>query len=163
MDREENEEKAGQEPPQKKKSSLKKWLVIGVVGLVVVVAVSGGGMFYFSEVAGTKEKASPQKPVMIAVWPMEPFIVNLIDNTGERYLKVVIQLEVSHQNCLTELDLLKPRLRDSILDLLSAKSPRDLLDINGKQRLREEIITRLNTFLTTGKVVRVYFTEFVMQ
>jgi flagellar FliL protein len=37
------------------------------------------------------------------------------------------------------------------------------MDMAGKQRLREEIAMRLNTFLTTGKVSKVYFTEFVIQ
>jgi flagellar FliL protein len=37
------------------------------------------------------------------------------------------------------------------------------MDISGKQRLREEIMVRLNSFLTGGKIVKVYFTEFVIQ
>jgi flagellar FliL protein len=49
------------------------------------------------------------------------------------------------------------------LDLLSSKSYKDIVDINGKQRLRDEILMRLNTFLTGGKIVKVYFTEFVVQ
>jgi len=33
----------------------------------------------------------------------------------------------------------------------------------GKQRLRDEIVLRLNSFLTKGKVLKVYFTEFIVQ
>ena len=33
----------------------------------------------------------------------------------------------------------------------------------GKQRLRDEITMRLNSFLSGGKIVKVYFTEFVIQ
>jgi flagellar FliL protein len=94
---------------------------------------------------------------------MDPFIVNLMDNNGERYLKLAIQLEISDPKGVAELDQMKPKLRDNVLDLLSAKSVKELMDMAGKQRLREEIAMRLNTFLTTGKVSKVYFTEFVIQ
>jgi len=37
------------------------------------------------------------------------------------------------------------------------------MDISGKQRLREDIAFKLNSILSKGKIVRVYFTEFVIQ
>jgi flagellar FliL protein len=97
------------------------------------------------------------------MWPMAPFIVNISDNQGERYLKIVMELEVSDQSIIAVLEQLKPKLRDNLLDLLSAKSFSELMDMAGKQRLRDEIIVRLNSFLVRGKIVRVYFTEFVIQ
>jgi len=47
--------------------------------------------------------------------------------------------------------------------LLGAKTYRELMDTAGKQRLREEIAMRLNSFLPNAKVTQVYFTEFVIQ
>jgi flagellar FliL protein len=94
---------------------------------------------------------------------MDPFIVNLVDNNGERYLKISVELEVSDKNVVPELNKLKPKLRDNILDLLTAKSYKDLVDMMGKQRLRDEIMMRLNSFLSGGKITKVYFTEFVIQ
>lgn len=110
-----------------------------------------------------KEEADLPPPIIGSLWPMEPFIVNLRDNNGERYLKVVLQLEVSQPAVVSELDLLKPKLRDSTLDLLGAKSYQELQDLSGKQKLRDDIMIRLNSFLTSGKIVRIYFTEFVIQ
>ena len=94
---------------------------------------------------------------------MEPFIVNLADNNGERYLKVTIELEVTDKKIIEELNILKPKLRDNVLDLLTAKSYKDLVDMVGKQRLRDEIQMRLNSYLSGGKITKVYFTEFVIQ
>jgi flagellar FliL protein len=54
-------------------------------------------------------------------------------------------------------------LRDSILDLLTPKTYKELMDLAGKQRLREDIAGRVNNALSKGKVTRVYFTEFVIQ
>ena len=94
---------------------------------------------------------------------MEAFVINIAETNGERYLKLVIQLEVSDPDVVKELDQLKPRLRDSILDLLTSKTYKDLMDLAGKQRLREEIAGRINNILQRGKVTKVYFTDFVVQ
>lgn len=158
---EEKEEKAVEEgQPPKGKKPLVKWIIIG---LSVLIVIAGGtfGALYFTQKSAPKAaaKAAPAT----AMWAMEPFIVNLIDNQGERYLKVIIEIEVSDQGCLAELNQIKPKLRDNVLDLLTSKSYKELVDIVGKQRLRDEIGMRLGNFLTTGKIVKVYFTEFVVQ
>ncbi|MFB3925568.1 MAG: flagellar basal body-associated FliL family protein [Syntrophales bacterium] len=146
---------------KKSKGALVKWVVIGAV---VALLVGGGaaGFLYFKKASGKKEAASKEQ-VTTAIWTMEPFIVNLIDNNGERYLKISIELEVSDKNIIPEMNKLKPKLRDNVLDLLTAKSYKDLVDMVGKQRLRDEIMMRLNSFLVGGKIVKVYFTEFVIQ
>jgi len=94
---------------------------------------------------------------------MEPFVVNIAETNGERYLKIVIQLETSDPVVTAELEQLKPRIRDSILDLLTPKTYKDLMDLASKQRLREDVAGRVNNILQRGKVTRVYFTEFVVQ
>jgi len=155
---EETEEKKGEEV---KKSSPVKAIVLGLVALVVIGAAAGGGFWWYFQSAGHKEAAP--KAVAPVMWAMEPFVVNLMDNNGERYLKLALQLEISDPKGVAELDQLKPKLRDNVLDLLSAKSFKELMDMAGKQRLREEIAMRLNSFLTAAKVSKVYFTEFVIQ
>ena len=51
----------------------------------------------------------------------------------------------------------------SILLLLSSKSFEDINSFQEKSKLEDEIIVRVNKFLTTGKVNGAYFTEFIMQ
>jgi flagellar FliL protein len=162
MAREEKEEKVVEEVPQKKKLPLKKLIIIGIA---VVIVVTGGtvGTIYYKKSFGKKEQQQQQAPVS-AIWPMDPFIVNIQDPGGsDRYLKIIVELDISDKNCITELNQLKPKLRDNVLDLLSSKSYKDIMDISGKQRLREEIMMRLNSFLTGGKISKVYFTDFVVQ
>ena len=160
------EEKIEQEEAQpnqgKKKGSALKWIAIGGVGLMVLAAAGGGGWYYLNKVQSAK-KETAKAPAIGTLWPMEPFIVNLADSNGERYLKLVIQLEVSDPLCIAELDQLKPKLRDNVLDLLSVKTFKELIELAGKQKLREEMVMRLNSFLTKGKIDKVYFTEFVIQ
>jgi flagellar protein FliL len=160
---EKNEEAVQPEPEVKGKGGLKKWIIIGVVVLVVLGAAVGGGMYVLNNVMGSKHEAAKAPPIIGTMWNLDPFIVNLMDNGGERYLKVVMQCEVSDPLIIAELDQVKPRVRDSILDLLSSKTLADLADAPGKQRLREEIILRVNNSITRGRISKVYFTEFVIQ
>ena len=97
------------------------------------------------------------------VYPMDPFLVNLADQGRPRFLKVVIQLELDADPVSAELDALKPKVRDALLTLLSSKGSADLVTVADKERLRNEILHRLNAFLSAGRVVEVYFTEFVVQ
>jgi flagellar protein FliL len=163
-DEEENENE-DQKPPEKKGSKLKLIIIIVVVFLLLA---GGGSAAYFlffkaKSATGEKKSAAQEKPKESVFWPLEPFIVNLIDNEGERYLKVVMQLELSDQAMLAEMKLLSPKLRDTILDLLSSKTYKEMIDPLGKQRLRDEIAMRMNMNVKTGKVLKVYFTEFVIQ
>ena len=160
---EKNEEAVQPEPEVKGKGGLKKWIIIGVVVLVVLGAAVGGGLYVMNNVLGSKQEAAKAPPIIGTMWTLDPFIVNLMDNGGERYLKVVMQCEVADPTIIPELDLVKPRVRDSILDLLSSKTLADLADAPGKQRLREEIILRVNNSITRGRISKVYFTEFVIQ
>ena len=151
-----------QEKPVKKGGVLLKWIVIVLVVLVIVGGAVAGGLYYVGTISKAEKKPQVQQ-VIGTLWPMEPFIVNLRDNNGERYLKVILQLEVSQPPVVSELQLLKPKLRDSTLDLLSSKTFPELQELSGKQKLRDELMIRLNSFLTSGKIVRVYFTEFIIQ
>lgn len=133
--------------------------------LLVILGVGGfaGWKYYELNMSGPKKAVSKQIVEEPGLWSMGSQIVNLMDNNGERYLKATIQIEVSSQDSLLELDLLKPKILDSILGLLSSKSYSDIAGFEGKQRLKDEIAVRLNGYLTKGQVRRVYFTEFLVQ
>ncbi len=154
-------QKKREQPAEPKKKSKLKWIIIAVVALVVIAAGAIAGFYFFTKAEAKKPVA--EKPAVITIWPMEAFIINIAETNGERYLKIVVQLEVSDPDVVTELEQLKPRLRDSILDLLTPKTYKELMDLSGKQRLREEIAGRINNILQRGKVTKVYFTDFVVQ
>ena len=167
--KEDLEENENEEQAEPKKKGSKLTLVIILV-VVLLLLGGGGAAAYFlffkakPQAAGAKS-AAQEKPQVSVFWPMEPFIVNLIDNEGERYLKVVMQLELSDQKMVEEMKLMTPKLRDTILDLLSSKTYKEMIDPLGKQRLRDEIAMRMNMNVNAskGKVTKVYFTEFVIQ
>jgi len=155
------EEQAAEGGNGKKKGSKLKWIIIGVVLLLVLGGGGAGAYFFLNKSA--KEAQAPPKPPIGAVWAPDVFIINLADADADRYLKIVMNFELSDQLAVAELDIMKPKVRDMVLSVLTVKGFKDVSSFEGKQRLKEEIAMRLNSQLTKGKVVQVYFTDFVVQ
>jgi flagellar protein FliL len=173
----ENKEEVKEAPPEKKKLPI-KLIIIALVG-VLVVGGAAAGYFLF---LGPKMK-SHGKPAAVekvekeksgekgeggataegTLKPLDPFIVNLNDEQGNRYLKAVMQLEVNDPAVEPELVKKLPQIRDEILMLLSNKTYEDVSTMSGKRMLKREIIASVNKYLSTGQVVQVYFAEFVVQ
>ena len=104
------------------------------------------------------------------IYPAEgpiPFTANLMTQTGKRYLKTSMQFELDKDELKAnaikiELDRKLPLLKDTIIEILSSKSVEDVASTKGKNRLKDEIVKRINEFLIDGKVGDVYFVEFVV-
>jgi flagellar basal body-associated protein FliL len=97
------------------------------------------------------------------VIPLDSFVVNISDRERDRYLKLKAELELSIPELSDELDQRMPQIRDLIISLLGSKSFEEVRTIEGKNFLREEMLLRINALLVSGKVKRVFFTEFVVQ
>lgn len=161
-----------QDPPPKKKSIM-LWVILGCS--IVVIGVGGyfGWMFFVKKGANEindKTKISEaaaknnQEEVRI-VFPLESFIVNLMDNTGsgKRYLKVTIELEVPGEAEKKKLEGSKTQTKDTILMLLSSRSFEEISTVEGKIGLKQALLTQINQMLGGNIVNRIYFTEFVVQ
>ncbi len=140
-----------------------KWIIVAFLALVLV---GGGGVVGWKFLAGTGE-VSPEmgnlKPPLGTIFPLDTFIVNVAETNGERYLKTTLEVELKDGSLAGEVEKRMPQVRDSILLLLSTKRFEDIKSFQGKSKLRNEIITRLNGLLYAGAVQKVYFTEFVVQ
>ena len=98
------------------------------------------------------------------VMALDPFIVNLADPSGKRYLKLSLSVDAQNEQLRQEIEARIPVIRDSILLLLTSKSYEDIASVAGKIRLRNEILKVINRSLGgVGSVHAVYFTEFVIQ
>lgn len=92
---------------------------------------------------------------------LPPFVVNLADGNARRYLKVVLEVEMTGNPELLEAN--QAKIRDALLMLLSSKTSQDISTLEGKILLRKEIVDRLNQAIGQPKVSRIYFTDFVIQ
>jgi flagellar FliL protein len=97
------------------------------------------------------------------IFPLDPFIVNIYDGQELRYLKVKVELEMVGPAIKTEVEGRLAPIRDSILILLSAKTLQDVQDVQGKNTLKDEILGAINKNLPPGKIIKIYFTDFVVQ
>lgn len=162
------EKKATEEETPKKKSKMKLLIIVGVT-----LALAGGGYFGYRKYKAkgkSKNVASAnngsdaaQAQGLGPVYAVDTFIVNLAGNSGDRYLKVNMRLELNGEEVGKELNSRMPQVRDVLLTLLSSMSFEDVRTTSGKFSLKEEIISQVNGVLTSGQVRQVFFTEFVVQ
>ena len=160
----ETEEKVEVESQPKKNKT--RMIALGV-GLVVLACCCGllawKFLFHSSEATqAEKESASKQEGTQTLMVQLEPFVVNLFDEKGMRYLKIRLELEVTGcDEAYVQQRIAK--IRDNLIILLSSKKYEEVGSIGGKMRLREEMLGRLTGVLGEGKTRGIYFTDFVVQ
>ncbi|WP_328592833.1 flagellar basal body-associated protein FliL [Oceanidesulfovibrio marinus] len=160
----------GEAPPKKKKSML-KWILL----LVLLLVLGGGGYFAYTKfIAGKKDTSAQEENATQAqeqaapsgdsqVVSLQPFLVNLADPLGRRYLKLTLDVEVNSKDATEQLTKNEPKVRDALIMLLSSKTFSDLSSMESKILLKKEIVERLNLVLGGPRVEQVYFTEMVIQ
>lgn len=110
-----------------------------------------------------EKKAEAARKAPGPIVPMEVFVVNLNEPNSARYLKTAFELELSRPTAPKEIEEQKRGIRDDILSYLSSLSVADTLGDVGKQKIKGEVIKRVDKNLGAGTVKRLFFTEFVVQ
>ncbi len=170
---------AGAEDEEGGKKKLPLWLIILIATQVVVVA---GAIVVFKMMSSSHEESAAEDVVSEAEqkvdpskikdpkslagpqFDLQPFILNLIDDgRGPRYLKVEMKFELENEDVRAELETRISQVRDELLTLMSSKRQTDIETTDGKRILKDEIFTRVNKLLVTGRITKVFFTEFVIQ
>ena len=164
-----------EEAPKSGGSWKKPLIIISLVVLILLTGVGIAGFFLYNKGAplpGPEEKtAAPGTPPVeltqsADIGPMvdiEEFIVNIISADSNHYVKASLTLELTNEEGSEELTKRMPQTRDAILLLLGNKTYEELQDLQGKKQLKAELINRINSFLQSGKVKSIYFTNFVVQ
>ena len=176
------EEQEQTRPPAKGGgSSIVKMLM---VVLLALVSSAGGGVVSWVLISRTMaaqaatqggkgdEKKKPEEENLAevleksAVLPLEPFVVNLADTETARYLRIKISLMIDDKAKLPtviENQALQLKVRDVILQSLTNKTSQELINEDGKNKLRHEIQEKVAVYFREPKLVDVMFTEFVIQ
>lgn len=90
------------------------------------------------------------------------FTVNLRGSGGGRVLRLEVQVDTDA--AVAELVTQRaPELRDSVILAVSDYTWSELEGVDGKTRLRDELLTRLNGVVAPRAIHRLYFTQFVVQ
>jgi flagellar basal body-associated protein FliL len=97
-----------------------------------------------------------------AVTSLSSFTVNLRGSGGGR----VLRLEVQVEGPAAQADVVAahtPQIRDSIITAVSDYTWSELEGADGKTRLRDELLARVNGAVQPAVIDRIYFTQFVVQ
>jgi flagellar FliL protein len=154
-------------------------VVGGITGATAFFAGSEGGIAGWVRAGPTQAAVEPAEADGLApvsagaaakdsghigsTYALQTFVVNILDRDRDRYLKLKAELELEDTKLEEELSSRLPQIRDLIIGLLGSKTFDDIRTIEGKNFLREEMLLRINALLVTGKVRRIFFTEFVVQ
>lgn len=170
---------AGAAAPAKKGKT--KLLI--VAGLATVLLVGGGGAAFTmmkkapadeeaadeeaadeaDDKAGKKKKkkrASGAAPVFVT---LETFTVNLADADNERFAQIGIVLEVTEKKVDDVLKANMPAVRNAILLLLSSKTSKQILTLEGKEQLSTQVAAAVTERIGKGTIDTVHFSQFIVQ
>jgi flagellar FliL protein len=181
--------KDGESAPEPKRRSRLK-LVLAVIVLLLLLG-GGGASFWWLQMrepgepvaaagassaaqneegtardraqAGTQPPAADLPRPAVSIVPLPRILVNLADVAEDRYLTIGMEVEVSSPDAARELQAQTARVRDAVIILLSGKTYADLSTAEGKLQLKNEVASRLNQILGVPRVVRIYFTDFIVQ
>lgn len=162
--------KGASKKPETDSEKPKSKLLLIVLIVVAVLGAGGAAAWYFlifkadAPAHEAAQASAPKPPVFL---PMETFTVNLQAEDGERFLQTALTLQVASQEQVDVIKLYMPHVRSRLLLLLSSKKASDILSIEGKNKLAQEIIDTLKQPFTPGgpsvNVMSVLFTSFVVQ
>ena len=94
---------------------------------------------------------------------LAPFIVNLSGDNGQRYLRLVAQVEARGEIAKSELEAHLPEVRNRLIFLLTSKTFADIGSVQGKYDLQADITRNINETLDGPFIKKTYFTEFIVQ
>jgi flagellar FliL protein len=95
---------------------------------------------------------------------LDQFAVNLTTpgSSTPKFVRVNISLEVPSDDAESEVTQKMPQVRNTVIDLFNSKRASDLATAEGRDYLKEEIKNAINSFMVSGKVKGVFFTNFAV-
>lgn len=150
-------EAAATEEDGKAGGGKKKLIIMGVAALLLVGLIGFGASLF----VGGDDAPSVPDPVFVDLPEMT---VNL-NTVGDRphYLRTSIALEVPDQATADVLETVMPRVLDAFQVYLRELRPSDLSGSAGIQRLKEELVRRVNLAIHPAEITGVAFKEIVVQ
>lgn len=92
----------------------------------------------------------------------EPLVINLADPGGRRYIRVNLTIAVDSEETQLEIIQRRPQIRDLIIKVFRTKTEKEIEGKEGSDKVRNEIINVINENISSGKVVDLFFTDFVV-
>ncbi len=134
-----------------------------VVAEDVVAKVAAGGHGSGKKEEGKKGGEGHGEGEEAVVYKVENLVLNPAQSGGTRFLVATLALEVADEAAS---EAMKPRdaeVRDAILRILGAKTVNQLADMTGREALKTELRTAVDSIFGEHTVSAVYLPQFVIQ
>jgi len=145
-----------------------KYVVIGIIIAIqiVVVVLIGEKLVKPTLLAQEPEEVAievkdPQERGQIHL--LEDIIINLNGGEKTRFLKMSIGFEVDSELVIAEMTERSAQIRDIVITSVSGRRVEELVSVEGKELLKSELQDKIASNLQSGKLMRVYFSNFVVQ
>ena len=155
-------EAEGQDAPKKKRRGR-----LGLIATALVLALGGGAAaWYFSAPgdAAPEPKKAVEKPAIFV--NLETFTVNLQPEVGDQYLQTTLTVKASDERVNEAMKQQMPEVRNALLLIMSSKTASQILTVEGKQQLADEVLAAVKKTLPEAvreHINAVYYTSFVVQ
>lgn len=153
--------------PRKKGMPGKKIVLFGVVPLILLLVAGGAAMVLgvFDSDGSKGEQAQSEGKAKDTLYHDLPTMLVNLNSGGEQsgFLKLTISLELDGGNAQSRIKEMTPRIVDSFQVYLRQLRVSDLQGSAGMQRLREELLLRVNNVTENVKVEDVLFKEMLVQ
>lgn len=97
---------------------------------------------------------------------LDPFIVNLADVEEARYLRMTVSLGIGESEEGGEEapdPIFLAKVKNAMLAVLSVKKSEDVLTVEGKAKLRKQLLEAAQSASEDGHVEAIYITDFIVQ
>lgn len=119
-----------------------------------------------SKKTSSLKSALPDDADVKSVIELPPFIVNLADTENSRYLRMSVSLGVGGEGggeSEKPDQLFMTRVRNAMLAVLSEKKSDEILTVEGKAKLRKELLKASQAASEEPHVEAIYITDFIVQ
>jgi flagellar FliL protein len=156
---------------------MNKKLTLLLGAAVLVLCGTGVGLYFFlpeflpafirpvdaneTNVARKGQEPKRHEPEVGA--DLEVFVVNLAGQVPARYLRTTLSLGLASEKDKEDLKQLSGPIRNAIIMYLTERKVEELLEPEGKTKLRRDLLKQINTAVGKKMVLNVYFKEFLIQ
>lgn len=132
----------------------------GLAVLLPILILAGVAIWFWA--SRGSEAANSEAPRVRSTLHLETFVLNLADADQRSYLRVGIDLGLNQEAKHEEAAPIA-QVRDIILGVLAEAKVADLMSVEGKKKLKEDLLRALQERMPQLGVEAVYFTEFLIQ
>lgn len=161
---EENEVEAEGSEAAPSRSKKKPFIIITAITTVLLLLIAAATYFYFSHV---KSKENPEENFKIQdveFIPLQEMNINLKTNKGDvSILRATFFLEVEDLKQKEKIEKFKPIIIDQFQTYLRELDFATLRGSGGLERLRQDLVIRVNGIIKPLKIRNILFKDFLIQ